>query len=315
MNIRTIEIIKRFFIKIVLKHKSNDLIVLIPNKEMKRVIAISGSSGFIGRNLTRYFMEQSYDVLPITRKDLYYDHESLKNIINNADIIINLAGKSIFRPWTKHNRKTILDSRIISTQAIVSVLNSINEEKHLINASAIGIYDSVHEHDEKSTLFSKEFLFDVVHAWENEARKLQHGKLSITRFGIVLGTDAGAFPKAALSAKFGVGIIPGDGEQPFSFIHIDDLCKSIHHIIAHGHDGVFNLVGPRPIKYEEFINAMKEKQNFLLPIKLPAFLFSTVLGKAADLLISGQYVLPSHLVSSGYSFSFPTINNVLDDLM
>jgi NAD dependent epimerase/dehydratase family enzyme len=47
----------------------------------------------------------------------------------------------------------------------------------------------------------------------------------------------------------------------------------------------------------------------------PAFMLRLVLGEFADTLLTGQKVLPKRLLDAGFTFSFPTVETALADLL
>ena len=105
-------------------------------------IAISGSTGFIGRYLTTFFNELGCCVIPISREVLLVDDDSsLKSILSQSQIVINLAGAPINHLWTNSYKRKLYNSRIVSTQKIVNAINQLPiKPSLLISTSAIGYY-------------------------------------------------------------------------------------------------------------------------------------------------------------------------------
>ncbi|MFW6327971.1 MAG: NAD-dependent epimerase/dehydratase family protein, partial [Bacteroidota bacterium] len=199
---------------------------------MSKVVAITGAGGFIGKYLVRFFKQQGFIVYEVHRND-FFSTSTLSNKINDADYVINLAGKSVFTRWTSKNKKAILNSRISTTKKIVEVLNGKKKPVHLLNASAIGIYSYKQVHDEESKDYAGNFLTDMVLAWEQEAEKLQYDQLTIMRFSVVLGREGGAFKTLRMFNKLRIGNYFGDGKQPFPFIHIYDLACAVLYLMNH----------------------------------------------------------------------------------
>jgi NAD dependent epimerase/dehydratase family enzyme len=130
-------------------------------------IVIAGGTGFIGQAMARYFGKDNHVILlsrkPVSNQNNNYEHELIKaadgyNItywcwdathvekywlqdIDGADIVINLAGKSVNCRYTEKNRQQILNSRIQSTKTIGDAIRqSIAPPKLWINASSATIY-------------------------------------------------------------------------------------------------------------------------------------------------------------------------------
>jgi uncharacterized protein (TIGR01777 family) len=171
-----------------------------------RTIAITGASGFVGTRLNKYFSNLGYKIIPIAREVLN-NQEKLDEIINSSDVIINLAGANIINRWTPAYKELLYTSRIDTTKKIVDALNKIEDKnKLLISTSAVGIYDNRETYDEKGN-YANDFLSNLCQDWEKEALKAKskNVKVSIFRFGIVLGKDGGAFSKMITPFRFGLG--------------------------------------------------------------------------------------------------------------
>jgi len=177
-----------------------------------KTIAITGASGFVGTNLTRYFENLDYKIIPISR-DILNNEQKLKSVLEESDVIINLAGANIIGKWTQKYKELLYSSRIDTTKKVVAALNQITgKNKLLISTSAVGIYDNKATHDENGT-FANDFLSNLCQDWEKEALKAksENVKVSIFRFGIVLGQGGGAFAKMITPFKFGLGGVIGSG--------------------------------------------------------------------------------------------------------
>jgi uncharacterized protein (TIGR01777 family) len=280
-------------------------------------IAITGASGFVGTNLDRFFSSKGYDVISITR-DTLTDEQKLVDIVNQSDIIINLAGANIINRWSESYKKILYSSRIDTTKSIVDAISkSENKPSQLISTSAIGIYKTDKEYDENDTDYNDDFLAKLCIDWESEAKKAEEFGVgvSIFRFGIVLGSDGGALAKMLLPFRLGLGGNIGSGKQPFSFVHIDDLIKAYDYVIDKAIFGVFNLTAPNYTTNGGLTKSLGSLLNRPTFFSVPEFVLKLVLSEGAKVLTDGQKVLPKHLLGEGFEFEFDNIDKALDDLV
>ncbi len=283
------------------------------------IIAFTGASGFIGRNVIKNFKDFASEIL-ILKRD-----ESLENwteIITKSDVIINLSGSPILKRWTPANKKLILDSRIITTRKIVQILNSLPEDispKLLISASATGIYpnDKFKIYSEYNTTKGSGFLAEVVSKWEAEVDELVNPavRLVIARLGVVLSRDGGMIKTILPFLKLGIVVRIGNGKQPNSIIHIDDVSEIFKFFIQNkSTSGLFNLVAPDSITNYEMSRIMSKRLRNSLIIRIPSFFLKLLIGDAACIILNGVNVYPEHLIKMGYEFKYPTYIKAFDEI-
>lgn len=269
-----------------------------------KVVGITGASGFIGQNLTNYLQSQGFLVIPLNRN---FNSEDLKK----CNILINLAGATINKRWSKNYKKEILDSRLNTTRKITSFIKANNNISLLINASAVGIYstESKEPNDEFNYVYGNDFLANVCHEWESEALSVKElTKVVIVRFGLVISNKGGALPKMMLPTKYGVATILGKGDQIVSWIMLEDLVRAIEFIIENSITGVVNLCSPNPISNRYLTKEIAKKQKSLIITRVPAFILKLVMGEASSLILKGQYVTSKKLNTSSFTFSHPTFS-------
>ncbi|MED4454535.1 TIGR01777 family oxidoreductase [Metabacillus fastidiosus] len=295
-------------------------------------ICISGGTGFIGKQLTDYFLRQGHDIYILTRNNKHSNEKHLHYIkwlendtnpseqLENTDVFINLAGKSINSRWTTQAKKEIVESRVKATRSIYSIIERLKTKPVLvINASAVGIYgtSTTETFTENSTVQASDFLADTVNHWEKEAKKIAELNIRTVfcRFGIVLGEE-GALPKMVLPYKFFVGGTIGSGKQPVSWIHIHDLIMLIDFIIKTQEiHGPINAVSPYPVTMKEFGKTIAKTMNRPHFIPVPSFILKTLLGSMSMLLLEGQRVLPEKVLNHGFQFTYPTADKALQNLL
>ena len=280
-----------------------------------KTIAISGASGFVGSSLNKYFSNLNYKVISISR-DVLNNQEKLNEVISSSDIIINLAGANIINRWSESYKKLLYSSRIDTTSKIVNTINTItNKPKLLISTSAVGIYDNKSTYDEKGN-YSNDFLSNLCQDWEKEALKAKNEstKVSIFRFGIIMGKDGGALQKMITPFKLGVGGVIGSGNQAFSFIHIEDLLNAYKFVIENEYEEVFNLTAPVPTTNKGLTKALGKTLNRPTLFPVPEFVLNLIFSEGARVLTDGQSAVPKKLLDLGFEFKFKTIEETIENL-
>ncbi len=298
-------------------------------------VLLFGGTGFIGRNLTEELRANGYQVYIMVRnlhkatksigkkaQLIEWDYNSpipVNGEIQKVDAIINLAGESIgSRRWTNQVKREILDSRIKTTRAVVTSINTqAIQTKVLINASAVGYYGP-RENEEitESANAGDGFLAQVAGKWEDEVNKIQDNlsRIVILRIGVVLGNE-GALTKMRAPFKIYMGGPLGSGKQWFPWIHISDLINMTRFIIENEElSGPINAVSPETVRMKEFSKALGEalKRPPWLPV--PDIFLKIGLGQMAEMLLYGQKVLPKRILDAGFKFRFPTLASALNDI-
>lgn len=297
-------------------------------------VLISGASGLIGTALIPLLQAQGHRISVLsTRKnsklfaaeiETYYwnPEESYldTDALNDVDVIISLAGSNVAQRWTKKNKKSILNSRVMGTRLLVEALKSKKETKikHFVSASAIGIYPShlTTKYTEKETAKAKGFLADVVQAWETEADKavdvVPH--VSKIRIGLVLAQNAGALPPLATPASMGLGAWFGSGRQWQSWIHIDDLVRMFLFVLHH--PGCYNGVAPNPVTQKQLVKAIAK--TYQRPQWLPGIpkgIVKVLAGQMSQVLLESICASSQAIERKGFGFLYATIEQALSDLL
>lgn len=281
-------------------------------------IAICGITGLIGSEARDSFRSQGYEVVGIGRSDLKKGVNHLQTILSGTDVLINLAGAPILKRWTKKWKREIYNSRIHTTRLLVTAINGMAQPPGLfISSSAVGIYDAINVHDEFSANLDHGFLGTLCHDWEAEALKANAGvRKIILRLGVVLSGRGGALKQMLLPFKLGLGGTIGNGQQAFPFIHLADLVNAFNWIIATPlAEGIYNMVSPQLITNREFTESLARVLHRWAPFTIPAFVLKLIYGQAAQTLIQGQFVVPQRLLSDGYVFQYPAIDEALGEII
>lgn len=301
---------------------------------MKRLL-IAGATGLVGQEIVKQCHDQNIAVnyLSTSKSKLenktnykgFYWNPKLGEIdsqcFNDVDVIINLAGSTIAKRWTDSYKEEIEKSRVDALQLLYKAIDNESVPiKHLISASAIGVYpDSLtHYYDEDFKDFDNRFLSDVVRSWEKEANRFKklNIKVSKIRIGIVLSNKGGALPQLVKPIKLFAGSALGSGNQWQSWIHIKDLAALFLFVMQNKLEGKFNGVAPNAVTQKELVKDIAEA--FQRPIILPAvpgFMLKLILGEMSALVLESQRVSSKKIERLGYKFKYYHLKPALEDLL
>lgn len=292
---------------------------------------ITGGTGMVGSHLVKEIKKTDAHITILTRQDktsneskityVNWSKEGWQNDVPDIDVVINLAGATLNKRWTKSHKQVMMVSRIQSTQALYELFESRTQKPEvLFNASAMGYYppDLYYSYTELYQTLPFDFLSDIVYQWERFANKFKDfgTRVVLGRFGLILSDTGGALQTMELPYRFYVGGKLGSGQQWYSWIHIDDLIKGIIFTIdnkdAHG---PFNLTAPIPERQNLFgytLARAMHKPHETWALKLAMRL---VLGEMSTVVLDTQKVLPNKLHALGFEFKFNNLKNALDDLV
>jgi uncharacterized protein (TIGR01777 family) len=280
-------------------------------------IAITGSTGFIGGRLTKHLQSQGHEILPLGRKQLSLGELELASFLEGCDAIINLAGAPILGRHTSQYKKIIYDSRVDTTNHLVKSIKFMNRRPaSLISASAIGIYSGKSVSTESSPEYADDFVAKVCKDWEAAANNASgYTTVCIPRMGVVLDNKEGALAKMLLPFKLGLGAKIGNGQQMFSWIHIDDLLEAYTYLLASKPEGVYNLTSPGFLTNKAYTRALAKTLHKPALLVIPPPALRLLYGGGAETLTSGQAVYPERLLNEGFEFKHPILEKALEDLL
>ncbi len=241
--------------------------------------------------------------------------------LDGVTAIINLAGASISKRWTRAYKKKVLASRVDSIRTLRNALGSIDvsQIKSFVSASAIGIYPSSlsHYYNESEKEVDASFLGKVVEKWEREVDELNDFgfKISKIRIGIVLSNQGGALPKLARPVQNFMGAAFGSGEQWQSWIHIDDLAQMFVYVVENKLKGTFNGVAPNPVTQSKMTKILARILNrpLWLP-NIPKIVMKGLLGEMAYLLFASQRVSSKRIEKKGFVFQYANLGAALENI-
>lgn len=298
-------------------------------------VLITGATGLVGNEIVRlckdrqitvnYLTTQRHKIVATDGYTGYYWNPGLKQIdmecFKGVHAIINLAGASISKRWTKSYKKKILDSRINSLKTLAYGLSEIGGHniKTLVSASAIGIYPSSLStyYKEEETGIDDGFLGDVVSQWEGQADQFKDFGLGVTkvRTGLVLSQKGGALPKMAKPIGYGLGAAFGSGKQWQSWIHLSDLANIYLLLLGEQLTGTYNAVAPNPVSNAKLIKELaKVKGRPLFLPNIPQSLVRLMVGEMSSLLFASQRVSCKKIEGAGYDFKYRNICRALGNI-
>lgn len=295
-------------------------------------IAITGGTGFVGKELTRLLHMQGWEIYILTRHpkqsslgityvEWLTDGAAPEKQLEGIDAFVNLAGTSINAGrWSEQQKKEIHDSRVKATKEVLRILKALEKKPEvLVNASAVGVYPASESavYTEASTNYGQDFLAKTVIDWEKLASQATELGIRVAygRFGIILGKDDGALPLMALPYKlFGGGTV-GSGNQWLSWIHVYDVACAIQFAIETKElEGPFNVTAPNPKRMKEVGKEIGKALGRPHWIPVPSFALKLALGEKSRLVLEGQQALPIVLQQHGFEFTFPHLQSALADL-
>jgi hypothetical protein len=269
---------------------------------------ILGGTGFIGRHLIRYLLDAGHQVTALVRSGSKppLSHDSLTLVkgdpmqpgpwqeqVGESETVINLVGAPVSVRWTEKARKTIMESRIRSTEMVVRALRDLSP-RTLICANAIGYFgDRGNEILDEHASYGVGFLAEVARRWQEEAEKAADfgHRVVITRFCLVLGTSGGALKEMLPVFRLGLGGRIGPGTQ------------------------WVNVCAPNPVTNRDFTRSLAStlKRPAILPV--PAAAVRLVAGEAGDLVLSSLRCRPAVLENNDFRFTFTELDPALKDLL
>jgi NAD dependent epimerase/dehydratase family enzyme len=308
-------------------------------------IVIAGASGFMGRRLAEAFRASGDEVVTIGRgvaDARWGDDAGIRSVVDGADLVLNLAGKSVNCRYHAANRAEILRSRVDTTRELGSAISTASRPPALwLNSSTATIYR--HAEDRAMTESAGElgtgFSVGVARAWEEAffERELPSTRRVALRTAIVLGDGSALAPLIAL-ARVGLGGpqidgpwfrsrrrraagtlheygAPG-GRQRFSWVHLDDVLGIIRFLMTHPElDGVVNVAAPNPV---DSVTVMRSIRRAIgMPFGLPLHRWLLEPGAWAirtetELVLKSRWVVPERLLDAGFEFRHPRIDGAID---
>jgi len=289
-------------------------------------VVICGASGYIGRYLRRNYEERDIQVKTIGRGTssdaTWSDHRSIVEVLDGADLVVNLAGRSVSCRYNKRNADEIMSSRIQTTAQLGRAMADVKTAPELwVNASTGTIYRDSRDRpmDELSGELGSGFSVEVARAWERELFDADVAIRKVAlRMSIVLGAGGGAINPIIDLARVGLGGTMGDGGQMFSWVHVADVAQVLDHLYDNrGISGPVNVATPFPVTNTELMHQVRNALGRNHGLPTPAWLLqfgARVIRTEAELVLKSRWVDPQVLTDSGFEFRYPRLDDALANI-
>ena len=307
-------------------------------------IVIPGGSGQVGSLLAREFTAKGHEVVILSRggespvgRGLRWDGKTIgdwADEIDGADVIINLAGRSVNCRYNEENRRQMMDSRVDSTRVVgEAIAAAARPPKVWLQASTATIYahrfdapnddvDGIIGGNEKEAPDTWRFSIDVATAWEDAANSADTPKTRkvLMRSAMVMSPDRGGIFDVMLGlVRKGLGGTAGSGRQYISWVHDKDFIRAVNWLIDYEElEGPINIASPNPLPNREFMRIFREAWGTRLG--LPAFEWQLAIGAflmrtETELILKSRRVVPRLLTDSGFQFEYPEWKDAAEDLV
>jgi len=296
-------------------------------------ILITGGTGFVGSSLTDRLLSAGHQVTitsshepanSVERPNLVHmiadtsKPGNWQEVVDQQDVLVNLAGRSIFHLWTKQYKEEIKNSRILTTRNLVDAITG-NSNPVLMTASAVGFYgDGGELEKDESAPNGNGFLPEICREWEMEAKKAERKgvQVAIMRFGVVLGAGGGAISTMKMPFEMGLGGPIGSGRQWFPWIHLEDLIQAFFFVLLQNDKrGAYNFVSPGIVRQKEFASLLGRVLHRPAIMPAPSWAIKLTLGEFGKSLLQGQKAVPKALLQQGYEFHYPELQPAVQEIV
>lgn len=296
-------------------------------------VLITGGTGFIGRELCTGLLREGHQVTVLTRElgaaagRLPEGAEAIDDLARteSVDAVVNLAGANLGgQRWNRVGKLDFRSSRIDTTRRLIDWMSELAvKPKVLVSGSAIGWYgprgdEKLSETDPPGSDYSAMLCRD----WEAEALRAEAlgVRVCTLRTGIVLGgqgpAGGGALAQMLPAFKLGGGGPMGSGRQWMSWVHRADLIALIRFLIEHDStQGPFNGTAPEPVTNGEFAKTLGRVLHRPAILPMPGFMLKLIVGEMAEILLTGQRVIPQAALDAGFVFRFSSLEAALRDVL
>jgi uncharacterized protein (TIGR01777 family) len=304
-------------------------------------VFVAGGTGLIGSRLVRSLCQRQDTVLVLTRRAgaarpalgslcTLVEGDPTRpgpwvGAVDDCDAVVNLTGEDLFKErWGPAFKKVLHDSRVDSTANLVQALarkprTDAGHPRVLVNASAVGYYGACGDEElTEESPAGADFLARLCVEWERAAlaAEAQRVRVVVVRTGVVLAPEGGALQRLLAPFRMGMGGPTGSGHQWVSWVHPADLIGILRLALDDASArGPLNATAPNPVTNRAFAEALGKALHCPAGLAAPEFAVRMMLGEVADVVLTGQRVVPKKASALGYAFHFPTLDAALADLL
>lgn len=289
-------------------------------------IALTGASGFLGREVIRAAVRRGHEVVAFSRNAQKLVRDTIETRpfdlaktpdFSGCEAVIHLAGETVSGLWTNKKKRRIVESRVEGTRRVVEAIRVARPEV-LVSVSGTGFYGDGGEGDLTEQSPSGDgYLADVCRAWEKEAHAAEEVcRVATVRFGMVLGRDGGALGAMLPAFRFGLGGPMGTGKQWWSWIHVEDAASLLLFAVENmDAKGPINGSAPWPVRNADFAKTLGRVLRRPAFLRAPAWALKVMLRGFARELLDSRKVLPGAASALEFPFRFPELDPALRDLL
>ncbi|MBN8219626.1 MAG: TIGR01777 family oxidoreductase [Spirochaetes bacterium] len=295
-------------------------------------IVIPGGTGQLGEVLRHEFESTGDEVIVLTRTprrdgELLWDGKTLgtwAKEFEGADVVINLAGRTVNCRYTDENLKQMMDSRVDSTRVVGEAIQMAQRPPKLwLQMSTATIYAHRYDapNDEQTGIIGGNepgvpdywaFSVEIANNWEKEqtqVRTPKTRKVAMRTAMVMAPGKGGVFDVLHNMTRWGLGGAIGGGHQYVSWIHYMDFCTAVRFVIAHKEiEGAVNFTSPQPLPQKDFMRELRRAAGVTIGLpatKWMAEIGAFILRTDTELLLKSRRVVPARLMHEGFNFRFP----------
>ena len=300
-------------------------------------VVVTGATGTIGRALVTALVGRGDEVVALSRdarraRDALGDRVQThvwarpgdepppQAALTGADALVNLLGEPVAQRWSAEAKERIRRSRVAGTRSVVQGLLALAPDRRprtLLSQSATGYYG--HRADEpldEDAPAGHDFLADVVVAWEHEALVAADLRVAVTRTGVVLSPAGGALAQMLPFFRLGIGGPVAGGHQYVPWVHLDDVVGAMLFCLDNPDAaGPVNFTAPVPVTNTELSRTLGRVLGRPAVLPVPALALKALYGEMAQIVLTGQRVVPRRLQQLGYGFRHPDLEPALRDVL
>jgi uncharacterized protein (TIGR01777 family) len=304
-------------------------------------IVIPGGTGQVGVVLRRALAERGDEVTVLSRRPEHLE-DGVRHVIwdgrtlgawaaelDGADVVVNLAGRSVSCRYSDTNLRQMMNSRVDSTRVVgEAIARAGRPPKVWLQMSTATIYADARSrlddrpHDEASGIIGGEepdvplyweYSVRIAHRWEQiqaEADVPRTRRVALRTAMVMTPARGGVFDYLSWMARLGLGGPVAGGGQYVSWIHGEDFVRAVTFVIEREDlDGPVIVAAPDPVPQRALMRSLRNAWGRRLGLpatRLMAEVGAFALRTDTELLLKSRRVQPARLLDAGFTFTYPT---------